>query len=172
MNMKKLSIGAALLVSALVVGCQDSNNDPISSNFSTAHRSMSKKTDNPDGIIAIDQVVSRGEAEVADAYELSATLQYTLTSTGFDGVYSLSTVFGGTMLSLADGKTTGRADGEAIEDVVIPEKTSVEITKSYTVKELEQTIRLYITLDVAADKIEFRRAWIEDDPKGGFSSKK
>jgi hypothetical protein len=160
--MKHFSFVVALIVSALVIGCQDSGNDPISASNSSAPK-LSKMT-NPDGIINLKHVVYKGESVgVPEEYLVSGNIGYTLVP--FDGNrYVLSLV---TEAQVQNGasKAVGSAYGESMEEFEILEG-AILVNQSFQVRAGNEWLRLYIELKVAAESVELASVSIADDMAG------
>ena len=165
--MKTLSIGVAILVSALVIGCQDSNfNNPISSDAPKPASSLAKNfSSNPDGILDLKTpVVYR----VSDLYQLTYLMtggvQYTLTPTGDQEIYTLSLVTRVELQSLNEEGEVGIVYSEIIEPVKIVGKDAFTFEQAYLVSKLSQELELHMTFSVSPEDVHMTKVWLERPP--------
>lgn len=158
--MKQFSFVVALIVSVLVIGCQDSANDPISASNGSAPK-MSKVT-NPDGIISLKHLVYKGESvEVPVEYLVSGTIGYTLVP--FDGNrYALSLVTEAQVQNNVS-KSVGSTYGESIQELEIAEGEAILHRETFTVRTGEEALRLYIQLKISAESVELADLSLVDD---------
>ena len=161
--MKKVSIGVAIVVSALVVGCQDSrNNNPISGDFSKNTPSLSKQVKSTPGGGTIDLRgrVTVGETEsLENSYDVVGTVQYTLFNTG-DQSYQLSFVSDGSVQSLGSSGSLGKFYSESFDQVIIPTKDPVSYEKVYGVGQLDRTLELHVVFNVTQDAVQVSNFWL------------
>lgn len=158
--MKNFSFVVALIVSALVIGCQDSGNDPMSA--STMSASKMSKVDNPDGIITLKHALYKGESVgIPEEYFVSGSIGYTLVP--FDGNrYVLSLVTDAQVQNSAS-KAAGSVYGESMDEVEIAEKEAILVSRSFAVRAGEESLRLNIELKVAVESVELSSISIVDD---------
>jgi hypothetical protein len=165
--MKKVSFGVALIVSALVIGCQDSSNNPISNPASAI--SKAKGNVNPDGIIVLKQLVSKDPSvETAEMFDLAGTIQYTLV--GADNNYDLSLVVDGSIQSLSNPDMTGKIYSESIDFVMIPEKEAVSYEKTLVIDNFDLGYELHILFMISTTDVQVAGAWLSDP--GSFQNAK
>jgi len=164
-NMNKLSIGVALVVSALVVGCQDSNfNNPISSDFSKNAPSLSKGNfSNPDGTFELKAQLTFGESEnMENTFDLTGSIQYTLVAAGGDEPYALSLVTDATLQSLGSPGETGKVYAESIDFLDLSGKESVSYEKAYKIDQLARLLELHVAFDITPDNVSINRMWLAE----------
>lgn len=170
--MKKVSIVVAVVVSALVIGCQENNQfNPISSDFSHNTGSVAKKSSsNPDGVFELKTQVTIGNIESVDnTYDLVGQIQYTLVPGGDDS-YAFSVVTDATLESIGTKNGTGTVYGESIDPVFITAKEAVAYERVYSVSNIkDKEMDLHIEFSLTADEVQISNIWLRDAlPKGGF----
>lgn len=162
--MKTLTIGVAILVSVLVIGCQESNlNNPISSDTQMSAQHVGKKfSSNPDGILSIKSpVVYR----VSDIYQLTylmvGGIQYTLIPTGEQEIYTLSLVTQVELQSIDNEDEVGIVYSEMIEPVKISGKDASSFEQTYRVSKLSQELELHVIFSISPEEVQLSKVWLE-----------
>ncbi len=168
--MKHFSIIVAVVVSALVIGCQDNNQfNPISSDSHNTGVVVKKSNTSPDGVFELNTQVTLGNTESVDnTYDLIGQIQYTLVPGGDDS-YSFSVVTNATLESgIKNG--TGSVYGESIDPVIIAAKEAVLYERVYSVSNLQDIqMDLHIQFTLTADEVQVTNMWLSEAlPKGGF----
>ena len=168
--MKHFSIIVAVVVSALVIGCQDNNQfNPISSDSHNTGTFVKNSNTSPDGVFELNTQVTLGNTESVDnTYDLIGQIQYTLVPGGDDS-YSFSVVTNATLESgIKNG--TGSVYGESIDPVIIAAKEAVLYERVYSVSNLQDIqMDLHIQFTLTADEVQVTNMWLSEAlPKGGF----
>ncbi len=167
--MKRFSFVVAIVVSALVLGCQDSNmTNPISNDFAGAGvPSFSRPNSSlPDGSYDFKVQLNSRPAEAANGeYEAMGSIQYILVQSG-DETYELALVTRGTVEHLQNGNS-GSFYGESIDEVTIPSKGYAKVEKSYVIEGLDQALKLYFSFAVSETEVTVERMWLAEGADSG-----
>jgi hypothetical protein len=167
-KMKRVSFGVALVVSALVIGCQDSsNNNPISSDNvpSPAKRSSFSHSPAYDGVIELKEVINKGRfVESAEEFSVNGSVAYTILPSGADqeDMYTVTLVSDVTVQANGDSKDSYSAYDESVQDVSIP-KGPQRVVRSISLFSTERPLRLYFEFDVDAQTVTLASVQIDDD---------
>ena len=168
--MKKLSFVVALVVSALVIGCQDSNmTNPISNDLSGKNVvSFSRPSGNslPDGSSEFKVQLNPRPAEAASGgYEVTGSVQFILLQSG-DETYELALVARGSAENMQNGNA-GSFYGESIDYVSFGEKGFVDLDKSYRIEGVDELVSLHIEYRVTESAVVIQKIWMSDDSTSG-----
>lgn len=171
--MKKFSFLVAIVVSALVLGCQDNNmTDPISSNLSESSLPTFSRPNGtlPDGSYDFKVQLSPRPAEAANGeYEVAGSVQYILVQSG-DETYELALVASGTANHLQNGNS-GSFYGESIDYVSLSGKGFAKVDKSYPIHGLDEPLKLQITYLVTQTEVTVEKIWLAEDVSSGKLSR-
>lgn len=163
--MKKISVVVAVIVSALVIGCQENQFNPISSDSQSAGSFAKKTSSNPDGVFELKTQVK----SVDNTYNLVGQIQYTLVPAENDS-YAFSVVTDATLESIGIKNGTGTVYGESIDPVVITSKEAVTYERVYKISSLiDKELDLHIAFSLTVDQVQISNIWLSDAlPKGGL----
>lgn len=172
--MKKFSFVVALVVSALVLGCQDSNmTNPISNDFSGQSAPVFSRPSGsslPDGSSEFKVQLNPRPAEAANGgYEVTGNVQYILMQSG-DETYELALVAHGSAENLHNGNS-GSFYGESIDWVSFGEKGFVELEKTYPIDGVDELVSLHIRYTVTQSAVVINKIWMSDDSFSGRIAK-
>jgi hypothetical protein len=168
-SMKRFSFVVAVVVSALVLGCQDSNmTNPISNDFAGAKAPAFSRPNGslPDGSYDFKVQLNSRPAEAANGeYEVTGSVQYVLVQSG-DETYELALVTRGTAEHLQNG-SSGSFYGESIDYVTMPGKGSAKVEKSYVIEGLDQALKLHISFAVSETEVTVEKMWLAEGADSG-----
>ncbi len=171
--MKTFSFIVAVVVSVLVIGCQDNNQfNPISSDSHNAGAVVTKSNSSPDGVFELQTQLTFGNNESVDnTYDVAGQIQYTLVP-GEVNSYTFSVVTSATLESgIKDA--TGSVYGESIEPVTIVGKDAVAYERVYKVSNLkEKEMDLHVQFTLTVEEVQVSNMWLsEPPPRGGFTKR-
>jgi len=164
--MRTLSFVVAIVVSALVLGCQDSNmTNPISSDVSGKHAAAFARPNGslPDGSYDFKQQLYIGQSDgVNNGFEVSGSIQYILVQSG-DQTFELALVVRGSAEKLYEKGVSGTIYGESMDYLTLDGKQPAQIEKSYVIQGLDALISLHISFSVSETDVTVEKMWLTED---------
>jgi hypothetical protein len=163
--MKKVSFGVAVLVSGLMIGCQDSTNPIDITTSSALHKGAPMPIPQyPDGVISVKQIVLKEDSpNLRDFYAVEGTIAYTLVQTEDPSIYAFSLVADLNVRPLSDEKAQSTVYFEIIQDVQIQDKEEINVMQSAVVGDAPSPLRVFLDFRVSNEYVELANIRLLDD---------
>lgn len=152
-TMKKASLVVAIVVSALVVGCQDSNfNNPVGGDFAKNGSSPAKNSGiNVEGTLDLQHQFSLSETEGVDnTFDVLGTIQYAVLPTEDNRFFLFNLETDGNLQSLASNGAVSKIYDSSSDQIEIPFKQSISFDKVYALEGLEKAMDMHVKFNVSA----------------------
>jgi hypothetical protein len=161
--MQKISFGVALVVSLLVLGCQENTTNPVSGN-TPAPSALTRPNGDYSGTLKLAQVVTvqkeNGTEGAADYYSIDGTIQYDVASTPGDMI-QLDLNTQASVGSLVNGNT-GSISASTTEYLFLADDGAVNYEKTYIVENIDRALELHVVLKVTRDNAVIDNVWLRD----------
>lgn len=161
--MKKVTFAVAVIISALVLGCQDGNYNPASTELSHGSMQFTRPGDTEPGpSLDVKETLSyfdsRGEEHT---YDIVGTVNYELSAIN-DEAYRINIVFNANFFLPGEQVVVGSINSTSTEFATLTKEGTYTLKKTFFVRNMVPATELHVKFEVTKGLLVASTMWLDE----------